>query len=95
MAKQGDFTKKARERANTNTRAHLEEKPKKKVARFNLNLKEDEYLTYLQQMASLTDMSITDYLNKLIAEDMAAHEGWEKTIDELNKQRAKILESLE
>ena len=86
-----DYTKKARERANTNTRAHLEEKPTKKITRFNLNLKNEEYLTYLQQASWVTHKSITDYLNMLIEEDMKAHTKWRDGLDELNKRRTDYL----
>lgn len=90
MAKK-DFTKSAR--ARTNTRAHLEERPKKKVIRFSLNLKKEEYLTYLQQMAWVNKTSITDYLNGLIEADMQAHASWADGLDELNKKRADLLNS--
>lgn len=86
-----DFTKNVR--ARTNTRAHLEEKPKKKVTRFNLNLEDEEYLTYLQQMAWLNKTSITAYLNGLIEADMQAHASWAGGLDELNKKRTDLLNS--
>jgi hypothetical protein len=56
----------------------------KDVYRFNLKVPH-EYKLYLQETAWQNRTTITDYLKKLIAEDMEKHPNWRDTLDEANE----------
>ena len=48
-----------------------------------------EARTYLNEMAWRTRSNISDYLTKIIFEDMAKHPEWNEALDELNKEKEK------
>ena len=61
-----------------------QERPtKEQVYRFSLKLP-IEHKAYLQEMSWRSRTSITDYLARLVQEDMERHPEWRDTIDILN-----------
>lgn len=61
----------------------MDKAEKKTFYRFNIRFPE-EYRMYLQEMAWRNRTDITQYINRLIAEDMEKHPEWKETIDVLN-----------
>jgi len=58
---------------------------RKEVYRFNMNF-DYELHDYLQEMAWRNRMTITEYLNKIVREDMEKHPEWTQTVDVLNSK---------